>query len=406
MISDYFILPWKEIGHRKLRYWLTLLGVFIGIAAIISLITLGQGLQDAISGQIQSLGSDKLFIMPKGNLLTAGLSTDAIKITTKDLDVIKSTSGVKSATGMLYTTARIEFNDQVRYFFNTGLPTSNEEISLISEAQSFKIQEGRFIQKGDKYKIALGNAYLDPKYFGKAIQLGDKIKVQDQEFKVVGILQKIGSPPDDQNTFIPLEVYWDIFDKKDELGIIIVRTQAGEDPEKVAEVLKKELRKSRGLKEGKEDFSIETPAKFAESFATILDMVQIVLIGIAAISLLVGGIGIMNTMYTSVLQRTKEIGVMKAIGAKNSHILALVLVESGFYGLGGGIVGVIIGIGFAKIVEFLMAIFLGPGFMTITINWWLVLGTLTFSFVIGCLSGIAPAYRASKLSPVDSLRYE
>ena len=114
MISDYFILPWKEIGHRKLRSWLTLLGVFIGIAAIISLITLGQGLQDAISGQIQSLGSDKLFIMPKGNLLTAGLSTDAIKITTKDLDVIKSTSGVKSATGMLYTTARIEFNDQVR----------------------------------------------------------------------------------------------------------------------------------------------------------------------------------------------------------------------------------------------------------------------------------------------------
>ena len=114
----------------------------------------------------------------------------------------------------------------------------------------------------------------------------------------------------------------------------------------------------------------------------------------------------MNTMYTSVLQRTKEIGIMKAIGAKNSHILYLFLVESGLYGVGGGLIGVTIGIGFAKLTEFAFVQAVGPAFLVIKIDWILVLGTLGFSFLIGVLSGIAPARRASKLNPVDSLRYE
>jgi len=130
------------------------------------------------------------------------------------------------------------------------------------------------------------------------------------------------------------------------------------------------------------------------------------LIGIAGISLLVGGVGIMNTMYTTVLERTRQIGVMKAIGARNRHILYLVLIEAGLYGLGGGIVGITLGIGLAKMTEFIFTLAVGPAFLSITINWWLVFGTLLFSFLVGCLSGIAPARRASKLNPVDSLRYE
>jgi len=133
---------------------------------------------------------------------------------------------------------------------------------------------------------------------------------------------------------------------------------------------------------------------------------KIVLIGIAGISLLVGGIGIMNTMYTTVLERTKEIGVMKAIGARNKHILYLVLIEAGLYGLGGGLVGAVLGIGLAKLTEFVFTLAVGPAFLVIEINWWLVSGTLLFSFIVGCLSGIAPARRASQLNPVDSLRYE
>jgi putative ABC transport system permease protein len=165
------------------------------------------------------------------------------------------------------------------------------------------------------------------------------------------------------------------------------------------------LRDYRNLKEKEEDFSVQTPEQLFSSFGTILDIVQIVLIGIAGISLLVGGINIMNSMYTSVLQKTKEIGVMKALGAKNYQIMAFFLVEAGLYGLGGGIVGVVGGMLIAKLVEFGVTYALGP-YLVIKFSWWLIGGTLLFSFLVGALSGLAPAYRASKLNPVESLRYE
>ncbi|MBT3836597.1 ABC transporter permease [Candidatus Woesearchaeota archaeon] len=406
MIKDYLYIPWNEIKRRRLRAWLTLIGVIIGIAAIVSLITLGQGLQNAIQSQFDALGNDKLFVTAKGNVLTAGLSIDAIKITEKDKEVVARTSGVKRVAGMIYSTGRIEFNELIRYFFISGLPTDPEERALVGESQSYHLLKGRFLEKGDKFKAVLGYAYTQPTLFQADIDLGQKILIQDQEFKIVGFLEKIGSPPDDQSILIPLDAYQDVFDSGDELGIIIAQSQLGEDTLKVGENIEKELRKSRDQKEGDEDFSVATPDQFAETFNIILDIVQAVLVGIAGISLLVGGVGIMNTMYTTVLQRTKEIGVMKSLGAENKHILYLFLVEAGFYGLGGGLIGVTIGFGFAKIVEWAFLIAVGPAFLSVEFNVPLIAGTLLFSFLIGVISGIAPAYRASKLNPVDALRYE
>jgi len=406
MIQDYFKIPWKEIKRRKLRSWLTLIGIIIGISAIVALISLGQGLQNAVEKQFSNLGNDKIFISAKGSALTMGLSIDAIKITSKDLDVIRGVSGIKKATGYIYNSPKLEYNDRVRYFYVSGIPTEPDELSLMEEAQNTDIIKGRGLQPGDKYKAVLGYDYQQPELFEKEIDVGSKILIDNKEFKVVGFYSKIGSPIDDKLVYIPLETYQEIFNKPDELGMLIVQVQSGESINLVADRLNKELRKSRNLEEGKEDLSIQTPEQLSSSFSTILDMVQIVLIGIAAISLLVGGIGIMNTMFTSVLERTKEIGILKAIGAKNSHILYLFLVESGLYGLGGGIIGVTLGMGMAKLAEVAVGQFLGSAFLDVQVNWWLIFGTLFFSFLIGCLSGISPARRASKLSPVDSLRYE
>ena len=403
MLKDYFKIPLKEIRRRKVRSWLTLIGVFIGIAAIVSLITLGQGLENAIEGQFEALGKDKLFIMPEGGLWGMGASET---LTKDDLERIKDSSGVKLATGMGYAYARYGFNDLIHYGFVSGISTKPKERALVGEAQTWKVGSGRMLQSGDKYKIVLGHEHTRPDLFEQRVELGDKITLHNNEFKVVGFLEKIGSPPDDQAGLIPIEAYGDVFDAKDEFGFIIAQSKMGENPLKVGEEIKKDLRDAHDVDEGEEDFTIQTPEQFAESFAIVLDIVQIVLIGIAGISLLVGGIGIMNTMYTSVLQRTKEIGVMKALGAKNSHILFLVLVESGLYGLGGGVIGAVIGIGFAKLVELAFTVAVGPAFLAIKIDWLLVLGTLLFSFLVGCLSGITPARRASKLNPVDSLRYE
>lgn len=403
MFKDYFKIPWKEIRRRKLRSWLTLIGVFIGIAAIVSLITLGQGLETAIDKQFQSLGKDKLFVFPKGGFFGMG-SSDLL--TEDDLELIKQTSGVKAATGLTQGFVRFEYNDLTTYGFISGISTNPEERALVWDAQTYGLQEGRLLREGDKFKVLLGNDYTSTDLFEKRVDLGDKILLHTKEFKVIGFLEKIGSPPDDQSAIIPIDAYKEVFASGDELNFIIAQSALGEDPLIVAKDIEKELRRDHDVDAGEEDFEIQTPEQFAESFAVILDIVQIVLIGIASISLLVGGIGIMNTMYTSVLQRTKEIGVMKALGARNNQILFLFVVESGLYGLGGGVIGVAMGIGLAKLAEFAFVQAVGPAFLSIEINWLFVGGVLFFSFVIGCLSGIAPARKASKLNPVDALRYE
>ncbi len=401
MMKDYFRISWQEIKRRKLRSWLTLIGVFMGIAAIISLITLGKGLENAIEKQFSALGKDKLFIMPKGGLWGMGSSE---KLTEDDLEVVRRSSGVKIATGMGYSYARVEFNDAVHYGFISGIATEQEERSLVGEAQTWTIATGRMLDEGDMFKIVLGNEFTKTGLFDKRVELGDRITVHGQEFKVVGFLQKIGSPPDDQSGIIPLEAYEEVFNA--ELGFLVAQSALGEDPLAVGNEIKKELRKSRNVDEGEEDFDIQTPEQFLESFSTILNIVQIVLIGIACISLLVGGIGIMNTMYTAVLQRTREIGVMKALGARNRHILFLFLIESGIYGAGGGLIGVILGISFAMITQLVFTLIVGPAFLSVEVSWLLVAGTLLFSFAVGCLSGLAPARKASRMNPVDSLRYE
>ena len=151
---------------------------------------------------------------------------------------------------------------------------------------------------------------------------------------------------------------------------------------------------------------MRTAEQILGTFNNIFAVVQGVLVGIAGISLLVGGIGIMNTMYTSVLERTKEIGTMKAIGAKNSHILLLFLIESGLLGLVGGLIGVIIGLGMAKSAEYLATIYIGSPLLQASMDPIIIFGALAFSFLIGTLSGIFPAMQASRLKPADALRYE
>ena len=135
-------------------------------------------------------------------------------------------------------------------------------------------------------------------------------------------------------------------------------------------------------------------------------MVEVVLIGIAAISLLVGGIGIANTMYTAVVERTKEIGIMKSIGAQNKDILLIFVIESGLLGLAGGAVGIAFGIGLSKLVEYLAFAFLGTSLVKAFFPWYLIVGSLVFSFLIGTISGFFPAKQAASLKPVDALRYE
>ena len=403
MIRDYFSFGISNLRKRKMRTWLTMLGIFIGIAAVVSLVGLGQGIQKSVNEQFEKLGVDKLIISPKGTFSGIG-GTGNIKLTKKDIDAIKKVPGIDEVSGMLIATGKIEFNNRVRYLMVSGIPTDKDR-KLIEEMQSYEIASGRDLKTNEKNKVVLGRLFKEGNIFNPNLKLGDKIKINDVEFKIIGFFAPFGNTEDDKNIIIPEDIMRQVFDLKDEYSIIIAQTSPGLDPEIAAERVEKELRNKRNLEENKEDFTIQTSKELMESFQVILNIIQIFLIGIAAISLVVGGIGIMNTMYTSVLERTKEIGIMKSIGAKNSDILIIFLIESGILGLVGGLIGIILGISFSKLVE-LGAKLAGYGMIQTSFPLYLILGTLLFSFLIGTISGVLPARQASKLKPVDALRYE
>ncbi len=205
---------------------------------------------------------------------------------------------------------------------------------------------------------------------------------------------------------MPKDTLKEILNVQDEESQILVKASIDSNVTNLADTIKRKLTSYRGEKEGQETFSVSTSEQILNSFKDIFGIVQAVLVGIAAISLFVGGIGIANTMYTSVLERTKEIGTMKAVGAKNSDILILFLIESGLLGLMGGIIGIGIGLGLSKTAEYIAATQLGTDLLQASIDPVLIIGALTFSFLIGAISGVFPAMQASKLKPVDALRYE
>ena len=400
-IFDYFKLAFKNLRTRKKRTWLTMLGIFIGIAAVVSLISLGQGLQAAINEQFEMMGTDKIIVVPGGGFFGLGAGAE---LTKDDMEVVKDVRDVEAVTEMLYKIAKVEFKDEVKYTIVSGIPL-DENRKIIEDMQGFGVEVGRDLKEGEKYKALISYLINRGEFFEEAVTTKDKILIEDKEFRVVGSIQRIGNPQDDSQLLIPLETARELFDEPDKVDMILVQVQKGTDPDEVAEDIKKELRKFREVEEGEEDFSVQTYQDIIDTFNNILNIVQIVVIGIAAISLLVGGIGIMNTMYTAVLERTNEIGIMKAVGGKNSDVLLIFLLESGTLGLAGGVIGIGLGIGFSKLVEFI-AVQSGTTLLKAYFPWYLIVGALAFSFIVGTISGILPARRAAKLKPVDALRYE
>jgi len=404
-MKDHFLLAFSNLKRRGLRSWLTMIGIFIGIAAVVGLISLGQGLQTAINQQFEELGKNTIIIQSKTIGPPGSATSEKLILTTKDLDTIKNVRGVAGAVGVLIKTSLLEFKGETEIELAIGI--APEDISFFSEMQSFKIIEGRDLKKGDGFKAIVGyNNAIDGKIWKKGVEVGSTITIENSEFKIVGILDKTGNPFNDAAIYVPKETLKEILNIKNEESEIDVRTQEGFNPSDVADAITRKLRQARGEKKDQETFSVQTSEQLLATFTNIFGIVQAVLVGIAAISLVVGGIGMMNTMYTSVLERTKEIGTMKAVGAKNSDILYIFLFESGLLGLVGGAIGVGLGVALGKSVEYIAKTVLGTNLLQASISLSLIIGALTFSFLIGTLSGILPAMQAARLKPADALRYE
>jgi putative ABC transport system permease protein len=404
MIKDFFLLSLSSLRKRKLRSWLTMLGIFIGIAAVVSLISLGAGLKEAITGQFGSLSTDTLTIQNAGTGFGPPGSTAIRKLNEHDVDIIKSVSGVKSVISRLIRVAKLEYNKVAIFPYLGSVPNNQEKIDIIEQAMNVKIADGRMMKQGDKNVVVLGSNFADKNTFGKEIRVGSIVKIQDKEFKVIGIMKPSSSIILNQVIMMMEDDMKQVLGIGDEIDLIVARVDNPNNAERVAQDISEKLRRDRKEKIGEEDFSVQTPLQAISAVSSILNVVNVVVIGIAAISLIIGGIGIMNTMYTSVLERKKEIGTMKAIGAKNKDILLIFLIESGLLGLAGGIVGAGIGLGMAYLVQVVANSAFGSEIVKIQLNYWLLGGAIAFSFGSGLISGLLPALQASKLKPVDSLR--
>jgi putative ABC transport system permease protein len=405
MKAEYFSIAIRNLRRRGIRSWLTLLGVVIGIIAIVSLISLGDGLKLAVNSQF-GVSSTEIITIQAGGMSGYGPPGSGVvnPLTESDAEAIEKLDKVQYTIPRRIETLSTEYNNKLVIGFGTDVPEGEKEKSMY-ETTDIEAETGRLLQDGDTNKIVIGHdmADKDKNGFEKTIAVGDSITIQEKDYRVVGILKKQGSFIWDKIILMKTPEMKSLLNLGEEVDLIAAKvvskdlmTQAKEDIEKL-------LRNRRDVKIGQEDFEVSTPEAALSTVNSILTGVQIFIALIAAISIFVGAIGIVNTMTTSVMERTKEIGIMKAIGAKNSDIFFQFFIEAGMLGMVGGIIGVLVGLGIGFIGIQGINAFIGSQ-NPFEINWILAIATLLGSFLIGSIAGIAPAMKAASMNPVEALR--
>lgn len=404
MKRDHWVLALNGLRKRRLRSWLTMIGIFIGIAAIVSLISLGEGLRTAVRSQLSVLGADIISVQAGGiNFVGPPGSAVANHLKLRDVERINNLQGIKFSIPRLLKTGQVQFNDRLSANIVASLP-KGEYRHEIENLAGLKAEQGRLLEDGDRFKVVVAANFATIDIFNKPLVPGDFIVINGAKFVVVGVTKKVGSFFIDNAVFMNEETMRDLFDVKEEVSLVTIKVDDANKVYEVKDRIERLLRRTRGVKEGEEDFQVQVAASVLKSLDSTLFAIQLFVYIIASISLLVGGIGIMNTMYTAVLERTKEIGIMKAVGAKNKDIFYLFLIESGLLGLVGGLIGVLLGITLAKSLAAAGSAQLGSNLIQANASIFLVFGALIFSFGIGAISGITPAIRASRLHPVEALR--
>jgi len=399
------ILALKNLKHRGIRSWLTLLGIFIGVSAVVSLIGLGAGLQGAVGAQFGISSTQVITVQAGGvNAFGAPGSGAVNRLSLDDVDAIEKLPNVDIAIGRNIETLKVEYNDKV-IFANGFGHHEGEKGKWDVELQDISAVKGRLLQDGDRRKVLLRYNYLDADKagFNKAIGLGDKIEINDETFRVVGFMDKKGSFIIDNAFALPVADILEFTSDENLVDIISVKVSDSDIIDRTKADIEKLLRDRRDVDVGEEDFEVSTPEAMMETVNSVLGGVQAFIIIIASISILVGALGIVNTMTTSVLERRKEIGIMKAIGAKNSQVFMQFFFESGMLGLIGGLVGVVIGTLISVVGVIGINNFIGSELSPI-VDFVLIGSALVGSFLIGAIAGIVPAMSAANQNPVEALR--
>ena len=386
--------------HRKARNLLTVFSILVGIATIFIFVSFGYGLYDYIEDYKTGTSANKILVMGGGGAIN--LDSPFI-LNEEDKETIEKTAGVSQAMGVYFGVVNIEKNQESKYVYLVSYEPDN---NLLFELQTVEVIEGRDLQKNEKKKVLAGYNYKIPgKIFEDGLKVNDNIEVNGESLKIVGFVSEVGSSTDDSQLYITEEYYVDFFPEADSYVEIIGVVEDTDKIDLIVDRVERNLRKERGQEEGKEDFFVQSFVDLIESFSQVLNIVIGFVFLIALISIFVSAVNTANTMITSVLERYKEIGVLKAIGARNSEIFGIFLFESAFLGFVAGIFGVILGAGISYVGGIILSglgfAFLQP-YLALELFGLLIL----FSVLTGAISGAIPAWNASKTNTVDALRYE
>jgi len=397
--------------HSKVRSWLTILGIVIGVASVVAIMSIGGSMQDTMTEQLGGLGGDIL-------TLTAGFSrgmsmfgmgggggSEGGGSTATDEEPVLDRTDVQALRAIPDIEAfdtQISGSVEVSYLGKSGsVRLTGVDQKVWSRVTTSEIGEGRMLDSADQNVIVIGGK-LAESYFDKPIGLNQMVTIEENVFRVVGILDDTST-----NIYMPIQMAYQMLDDK-ENGIydsIVIKVK---DEEKLNETIGKietKLMMIRHVTEKTKDFSISSSKQMQETRSEMMSSMNSFLIAIAAVSLIVGVVGVANSMFTSVLEKTKEIGIMKSIGARNKDILSIFLFNAALIGLVGGFLGVIFGTILSAMLPALMgetSMLRGGTFVSVNS----IIIALSVSVIIGIIAGFVPAYQASKLKPVDALRYE
>ena len=393
-LIESFRIAIKALSANKVRSALTMLGVIIGVAAVILLVSIGTGVQSQVTGQISGLGSNLLFVFP-GSFEGGGSGGPGGGITkqfnTDDVEYVQRRIGAQGVViPTLQAAAQLRVGNRTK---GTTLGGTDQN----GDASAGSLESGRWLTRGEVVgasRVAVIGSDVRDEFYPGQEPIGRELDINGQPFKIIGMLTKKGGSlggSQDNVVYVPVTTAQTMLSTRDISAMLVEVTDVDS-----IEAVKAQV--ERALKPRFSDqFTVFTQEQTLGILSTLLGTLTAMLAGLASISLLVGGIGIMNIMLVSVSERTREIGIRKAVGARTYDILSQFVIEAVMLSVLGGLVGILLGAGGALALQPLVPAEVTP---------WAVVLAFVFSAVVGVFFGVYPAYRASRLDPIEALRYE